>query len=137
MPHIDYPRVIKESQEELKRLEKRHRYSHLFHQVKMLRLLKSKECRNPGARCGRKRPERADGRHEVRRGLGRVRQETHGAGEEEAAAFSPKVASAAMDTAAYKRVERPRVPLPTPSDAIDFFPSAAFMYLREVSDRAW
>jgi hypothetical protein len=40
---MDYPRVIKESQEELKWLEERHRYSHLFHRVKMLRLLKSKE----------------------------------------------------------------------------------------------
>ncbi len=48
MPHIDYPEVIKESEEELNRLEKRHRYSHLFHRVKMLRLLKSEECRNLG-----------------------------------------------------------------------------------------
>jgi transposase len=48
MPKIDYPRVIKEDQEELEKLEKRHRYSHLFHRVKMLRLLKSGECSNLG-----------------------------------------------------------------------------------------
>jgi transposase len=48
MPHIDYPRVIEESEGELKKLEKRHRYSHLFHRVKMLRLLKSAECSNLG-----------------------------------------------------------------------------------------
>lgn len=41
MPHIDYPQVIGESQEELEKLEKRHRYSHLFHRVRMLGLLKS------------------------------------------------------------------------------------------------
>jgi predicted DNA-binding transcriptional regulator YafY len=46
MPHIDYPRVITEDQEKLKKLEKRHRYSHLFHRVKMLRLLKSGEGSN-------------------------------------------------------------------------------------------
>lgn len=38
MPNIDYPRVIEEDPKEL---EKRHRYTHLFHRVKMLRLLKS------------------------------------------------------------------------------------------------
>ena len=48
MPNIDYPEVIKESQEELQRLEKGHRYTHLFHRVKMLRLLKSGECHNLG-----------------------------------------------------------------------------------------
>jgi transposase len=48
MPHIDYPQVIKEDQEELEKIEKRHRYSHLFHRVKMLRLLKSGECSNLG-----------------------------------------------------------------------------------------
>jgi len=48
MPHIDYPRVIAEDQEELQKLEKRHRYSHLFHRVRMLRLLKSGECSNLG-----------------------------------------------------------------------------------------
>jgi transposase len=41
MPHVDYPRVISESQQELQKLEKRHRYSHLFHRVRMLGLLKS------------------------------------------------------------------------------------------------
>jgi hypothetical protein len=48
MPKIDYPRVIVEDQHELNKLEKRHRYSHLFHRVKMLRLLKSGECSNLG-----------------------------------------------------------------------------------------
>jgi transposase len=48
MPHIDYPEAIKESQKELQKLEKRHRYTHLFHRVKLLRLLKSGECRNLG-----------------------------------------------------------------------------------------
>ena len=46
MPQINYPQVIAEDQEELNKLEKRHRYSHLFHRVKMLRLLKSGECSN-------------------------------------------------------------------------------------------
>ncbi len=41
MPNIDYPRMICESQEELEKLEKRPRYSHLFHRVRMLGLLKS------------------------------------------------------------------------------------------------
>jgi transposase len=48
MPQINYPQVIAEDQEELTRLEKRHRYSYLFHRVKMLRLLKSGECSNLG-----------------------------------------------------------------------------------------
>jgi len=48
MPQIDYPQVICEDQETLKKLEKRHRYSHLFHRVRMLRLLKSGECSNLG-----------------------------------------------------------------------------------------
>jgi transposase len=48
MPQINYPRVIAEDQEELNKLEKRPRYSHLFHLVKMLRLLKSGECSNLG-----------------------------------------------------------------------------------------
>ena len=43
MPRIDYPRMIEESEENLRKLEKRHRYGHLFHRVKMLRLLKSGE----------------------------------------------------------------------------------------------
>jgi transposase len=48
MPKIDFPRVIKEDRQELEQLEKRHRYSHLFHRAKMLRLLKSGECANLG-----------------------------------------------------------------------------------------
>ena len=48
MPNIDYPQVIKEDPQELEKLEKHHRYSHLFHRVKMLRLLKSEECPNLG-----------------------------------------------------------------------------------------
>jgi transposase len=48
MPKIDYPNVIRESQQELEKLERRHRYTHLFHRVKMLRLLKSGKCRNLG-----------------------------------------------------------------------------------------
>jgi hypothetical protein len=41
--------VIAEDQEELKKLEKRHRYSHLFHRVKMLSgFLKLGECSNLG-----------------------------------------------------------------------------------------
>ena len=48
MPNTDYPRVIKEDPQELEQLEKRHRYSHLFHRVKMLRLLKSEECSSLG-----------------------------------------------------------------------------------------
>lgn len=43
MPHIDYPQFIEESEEQLRKLEKRHRYSHLFHRVRMLGLLKSEE----------------------------------------------------------------------------------------------
>lgn len=42
MPHIDYPTAISESPEQLRELEKRHRYSHLFQRVRMLRLLKSR-----------------------------------------------------------------------------------------------
>src|ERR687898_178077 len=48
MPHIDYPNVITESPEQLHELEKRHRYTHLFQRVRMLRLLKSGECSNLG-----------------------------------------------------------------------------------------
>ncbi len=48
MPNIDYPEAIKESQEELQELEKGHRYTHLFHRVRMLRLLKSGKCRSLG-----------------------------------------------------------------------------------------
>ncbi len=43
MPHVDYPQVIGESREELGKLEKRHRYTHLLHRVRMLGLLKSGE----------------------------------------------------------------------------------------------
>jgi hypothetical protein len=46
MLKIIYPNVIEESQKELRKLEKRHRYSHLFQRVRMLRLLKSGECHN-------------------------------------------------------------------------------------------
>lgn len=48
MPHIDYPPVITESPAQLHQLEKRHRYTHLFQRVRMLRLLKSGECSNLG-----------------------------------------------------------------------------------------
>jgi hypothetical protein len=36
MPKIDYPQLIEEDPKELEKLEKRHRYSHLFHRVKMI-----------------------------------------------------------------------------------------------------
>jgi transposase len=48
MPKILYSRVIEEDPQELKELEKRHRYTHLFQRVRMLRLLQSEECRNLG-----------------------------------------------------------------------------------------
>jgi transposase len=48
MPKIHYRQVIKEDQQELERLEKQHRYTHLFQRVRMLRLLKSGACRNLG-----------------------------------------------------------------------------------------
>jgi transposase len=48
MPKIHYSRVIEEDPEELKELEKYHRYSHLFQRVRMLGLLKSEECSNLG-----------------------------------------------------------------------------------------
>jgi transposase len=48
MPHIDYPNVITESLEQLHESEKRHRYTHLFQRVRMLRLLMSEECTNLG-----------------------------------------------------------------------------------------
>jgi hypothetical protein len=44
MPKVDHPRLITKEQEELEKLEKRHRYTHLFHRVRMLRHLKSGEC---------------------------------------------------------------------------------------------
>ena len=46
MPKILYSQVIEEDPEELKELEKYHRYTHLFQRVRMLRLLKSGECSN-------------------------------------------------------------------------------------------
>jgi transposase len=48
MPKILYSQVIEEDPRELKELERRHRYTHLFQRVRMLRLLKSEECRNLG-----------------------------------------------------------------------------------------
>jgi transposase len=48
MPKILYPQVIKEDPHELKKLEKYHRYSHLFQRMRMLRLLKSGACSNLG-----------------------------------------------------------------------------------------
>jgi len=48
MPKRLYPQVIEEAPEELKELEKQHRYTHLFQRVRMLRLLKSGECSNLG-----------------------------------------------------------------------------------------
>jgi transposase len=48
MPHIDYPNVIAENAEQLRELEKRHRYTHLFQRVRMLRLLKLRACTNLG-----------------------------------------------------------------------------------------
>src|SRR3989337_2250880 len=48
MPKILYSRVIEEDPQQLKELEKRHRYTHLFQRLRMLRLLKSEECRNLG-----------------------------------------------------------------------------------------
>ncbi|MDQ3182089.1 MAG: helix-turn-helix domain-containing protein [Actinomycetota bacterium] len=48
MPKILYSQVIKEDPQQLKELEKRHRYSHLFQRVRMLGLLKSGSCSNLG-----------------------------------------------------------------------------------------
>ena len=48
MAKILYPQVITEDLDDLKELEKYHRYSHLFQRVRMLRLLKSEECHNLG-----------------------------------------------------------------------------------------
>ena len=44
MPKIPYPQVIQEDPHDLEKLEKQHRYTHLFQRVRMLRLLKSAEC---------------------------------------------------------------------------------------------
>src|SRR5918993_625103 len=46
MAKILYPQVITEELDDLKELEKYHRYSHLFQRLRMLRLLKSGECSN-------------------------------------------------------------------------------------------
>ena len=46
MPKIDYPQVIREDPQDLEKLEKYHRYTHLFQRVRMLRLLRSGECSN-------------------------------------------------------------------------------------------
>jgi transposase len=48
MAKILYSRVITEDLDDLKELEKYHRYSHLFQRVRMLRLLKSEECSSLG-----------------------------------------------------------------------------------------
>jgi transposase len=48
MPKILYPQVIEEGPQELKELEIQHRYTHLFQRVRMLRLLKSGECKDLG-----------------------------------------------------------------------------------------
>ncbi len=45
-PKIHYSQVIVEDLLQLKKLEKYHRYSHLFQRLRMLRLLKSEECLN-------------------------------------------------------------------------------------------
>src|SRR5215210_557930 len=48
MAKILYPQVITEDLDDLKELEKYHRYSHLFQRGRMLRLLKSEQCANLG-----------------------------------------------------------------------------------------
>jgi transposase len=48
MAKILYSRVITQDLDDLKELEKYHRYSHLFQRVRMLRLLKSEECSSMG-----------------------------------------------------------------------------------------
>ena len=48
MPKILYAQVIQEDQRELEKVEKHHRYTHLFQRVSRLRLLKSGECSNLG-----------------------------------------------------------------------------------------
>jgi hypothetical protein len=54
MPKIHYPQAIEQDLQELQDLEKRHRYTHLFQRVRMLRLLKAGSCSN----LGEKPPER-------------------------------------------------------------------------------
>jgi transposase len=46
MPKKPYPQVVQEDPRQLEKFEKRHRYTHLFQRVRMLRLLKSGECFN-------------------------------------------------------------------------------------------
>jgi transposase len=48
MAKILYPQVISEDLDDLKELEKYHRYSHLFQRLRMIRLLKSEQCLNLG-----------------------------------------------------------------------------------------
>jgi transposase len=48
MPKIHYSQVIEEDPQELKELERYHRYTHLFQRLRMLRLLKTEECTNLG-----------------------------------------------------------------------------------------
>src|SRR5215218_2050547 len=48
MPKIHYSQVIEEDPQELKELERYHRYTHLFQRVRMIRLLKSEESTNLG-----------------------------------------------------------------------------------------
>jgi transposase len=48
MPKIHYSQVIEEDAQELKELERYHRYTHLFQRLRMLRLLKTEECTNLG-----------------------------------------------------------------------------------------
>jgi transposase len=48
MPKIHYSQVIEEDPQQLKELEKYHRYTHLFQRVRMIRLLKSEESTNLG-----------------------------------------------------------------------------------------
>jgi transposase len=48
MAKILYSQVIEEDPQQLKELEKYHRYTHLFQRLRMLRLLRSGECRNLG-----------------------------------------------------------------------------------------
>ena len=48
MAKILYPQVITEDLDDLKELEKYHRYSHLFQGLRMLGLLESEECSTLG-----------------------------------------------------------------------------------------
>jgi transposase len=48
MAKILYPQLITEDLDDLKELEKYHRYSHLFQRLRMLRLLNSEQCSNLG-----------------------------------------------------------------------------------------